>query len=311
MRRASDKVCGENGWAVGIDVGGTKVAAAVVRFPKGEIGEVHEFSTKPQRGSGVVLHDVEALTVKVLERAGNQQGRFFGVGMGVCELVDREGELRSANCIGWKAKQVRQALGRFGMVKIEADVRAAALAESLFGAGKDTESFLYVTVGTGISSCLVIEGKPFAGARGTAGTMASGPFPDFGGRIMPSLEAVASGPALVESFQARGGKADSAQEVLKAAEDGDEKAMISVRKGARGIGGAIGWLINVLDPEVVVMGGGLGTRRGLYRRMIVEAAKEHVWWEGHRNVKIVSAGTGALAGVIGAAARLWEEVSRD
>ena len=149
MRKASDKVCGENGWAVGIDVGGTKVAAAVVRFPKGEIGEVHEFSTKPQRGSGVVLHDVEALTVKVLERAGKQQGRFFGVGIGVCELVDREGELRSANCIGWKAKQVRQALGRFGMVRIEADVRAAALAESLFGAGKDTESFFVCDGGDG------------------------------------------------------------------------------------------------------------------------------------------------------------------
>ena len=83
--------------------------------------------------------------------------------------------------------------------------------------------------------------------------------------------------------------------------------MISVRKGARAMGGAIGWLINVLDPKLVVMGGGLGTRRGIYRKMIVEAAREHVWWEGHRDVKIVSAGTGALAGVIGAAAGLWED----
>ena len=155
-----------SGWAIGIDIGGTKIAAGAVSFPKGEVGEVHEIPTRPERGSDSVLRDVEAVTAKMIEGAGELRGKFFGVGLGVCELVDPQGELLSANCIDWSAKQVRQALGRFGPVRIEADVRAAALAEAKFGAGASASSFLYVTVGTGISCCLVIDGTRFQrGAR--------------------------------------------------------------------------------------------------------------------------------------------------
>jgi len=297
----------KSGWAIGIDIGGTKIAAAPVTFPNGTVGNVHEIATRPERGSDFVLRDLEAVTAKVIEAVGEVPGKFFGVGLGVCELVDPQGELLSANCIDWSAKQVRQALGRFGPVRIEADVRAAALAESKFGAGANANSFLYVTVGTGISCCMVIGGKVFSGARGAAGTMASGPFPDLDGRVMPSLEAVASGPGLLASYQARGGKAASTQTVFERAEAGEERAVTVVRRGARALGATFGWLINLLDPELVILGGGLGLRKGLYRKEIKQAAREHVWWEGHRKIEIISAALGANAGVIGAAAVLWAE----
>ena len=306
MRNAADKSVG---WAVGIDVGGTKVAAGVVRFPQGEVGKLSEIPTRPERGSGVVLRDVGKLTARVLEGA-EVPGKFFGIGVGVCELVSPEGELMSANCLHWNSRQVHEELGRFGSVRIDADVRAAARAEAMFGAGKGAGSFLYVTVGTGISSCLVIDGKPFTGARGAPGTMASGPLPDLDGRVMPSLETVASGPGLVATFNGLVGpraKVDSAQELFERAEAGDESAISVVRRGARTLGGTIGWMINLLDPEFVVMGGGLGLRRGLYKKLIVEAMREHVWWEKHRDVKIVPAKNGPAAGVIGAAAALWKQ----
>lgn len=293
-----------SGWAVGVDVGGTKVAAAVVRFPNGEVGKVWEIATKPERGSGVVLSDVEKLTSQVIEDAGEQRGRFFGVGLGVCELVSPKGELMSANCVNWDSRQVREALGRFGPVRIEADVRAAASAEALFGAGKGASSFLYITIGTGISSCLVINDEPFAGARGAAGTMASGPLPDLDGRTMPSLEIVASGPGLLAGYNAlvgRDGKLDSAHKVLERAESGEESAVCVVRRGARVLGATLGWMINILDPEIVVIGGGLGLRSGLYRTHLIASSREHVWWQKHRDTKIVPAESGAAAGVIGAA----------
>ncbi|HEX7862423.1 MAG TPA: ROK family protein [Verrucomicrobiae bacterium] len=296
---------GESGWAVGIDVGGTKIAAGVVRFPDGAVRGFRAIPTKPERGAEPVLHDLERMVGKVIEQAGEQRGKFFGVGIGICELVDAEGELLSANCITCPASEIRFALGKFGPVKIEADVRAAALAEAIFGAGKEAKNFLYVTVGTGISCSLVIDGNPFIGARGASGTMASGPFPDVDGRVMPSLEAIASGPGLVASYNQQGGKSKTAEEVLEGAEHGNDQAMIVARRGARCLGSAIGGLINVLDPELVVVGGGLGLRRGLYRRLIVEAAREHVWWDEHRAVKIIPAKTGTAAGVIGAASRVW------
>ena len=95
--------------------------------------------------------------------------------------------------------------------------------------------------------------------------------------------------------------------MLERAEAGEEKAATVVRRGARALGATIGWLINVLDPELVILGGGLGLRKGIYRKEIKEAAREHVWWEGHQKIEIISAALGANAGVIGAASVLWAE----
>jgi glucokinase len=287
------------GFAIGVDVGGTKIAAGLVRFPEGELSELLEIRTLPERGGGTVLRDVEQLVERIAKE------KFCGVGIGICELVDGEGNLLSANCISWNAREVQERLARFGAMRIEADVRAAALAEALFGAGAGAKTFLYVTVGTGISSCLVIDGKPFTGARGAAGTMASGPMPAVTPQIQPSLEAIASGPGLVAQFRAAGGDEPSAQGVIAAAEAANRKAMAVVRQGGRALGGTIGLLVNVLDPELVVIGGGLGLREGIYRDALVEAARRHIWWVGHREVPIVSAATGTAAGVIGAAASVW------
>lgn len=295
------------GFAIGVDVGGTKIAAGVVRFPAGELHQFSEVQTMPRRGGAAVLRDVENLVEETLREIRPSNEVFLGVGVGVCELVDRAGNFRSANCLSWDAREVQGRLGRSGPVHIEADVRAAALAEAMFGAGRGAETFLYVTVGTGISSCLVIGGEPFAGARGAAGTMASGPFPTMDLGNASSLEAIASGPGLVASYETAGGDEPTAQGVLAAAEAGDPRALEVVLRGGRALGSTIGLLVNVLDPELVVVGGGLGRREGIYRDAIVAAAREHIWWEGHRDVKIVSAGTGAAAGVIGAAAGVWKK----
>jgi glucokinase len=193
---------------------------------------------------------------------------------------------------------------------IEADVRAAARAEALLGAGDDLDLFLYVSIGTGISSCLVIDGEPFTGARGATGTMASGPLPGFSEDItrplLPTLEQIASGPALVSRFRAVGGAVESGEDVLAAAAAGNEDAARIVRSAAAALGASIGALVNVLDPQAVILGGGLGLSEGLFRETLINSARRHIWWPGHRDLSIVSASTGADAGVIGAAATAWE-----
>jgi len=295
--------------AIGVDVGGTKIAAGVVRFPEGVLGERRIFPTLPERGAEVVLREVETVVRELQEVVTGGGGVVEGIGVGVCEIVDRAGRVASANCLKWPGLMVSERLGVIAPTVVEADVRAAALAEARFGAGRGARVFLYVTIGTGIASCLMIEGRPFLGACGATGTMASGPMPGFDERptraSRPTLEQVAAGPALLSRFHQLGGVARTGQDLLAALAAGDWSAGVVARSAADALGGAVGWLVNVLDPELVVLGGGLGTIASPYRDAVIQAAREHIWWEGHRDLPIVSAETGSAAGIIGAAAAAW------
>lgn len=277
---------------VGVDIGGTKIAAAVVSFPEGKLLNRKVIPTFAERPGIEVLADVEHLITELT--AGI---RVHRIGLGICEIVDRAGDLASEYCLRWSSLGVKERLGRIAPTVVEADVRAAALAEARFGAGCYAKNFLYVTIGTGISSCLMIDGEAFRGARGATGTMASG--------IMPgsnfTLEQFASGPALVQRFRALGGAAQSGQEVLAAALSGDSNAVEVVKSAGGAVGATIGLLINILDPELVILGGGLGLSEGLYRDALLESARRHIWWEGHHGIPIVSAAMGRDAGIIGAA----------
>ena len=292
--------------ALGVDVGGTKIAAGVVTFPDGILRARREIPTLPQRGGAAVLTDVERLVSELAAETRSSGRPVEAIGLGVCEIVDRSGNIASANCLAWESQQVRQQLSSIAPTMIEADVRAAARAEALFGAGRDVNCFLYISIGTGIASCLVIDGQPFVGARGAPGTMASGPLPGFDeverSGLLPTLEQVASGPALVSRFNQLHGNARSGQEVIAAAAAGDERAARVVRSAAETLGGSIGWLVNVLDPELVLLGGGLGVSMGIYRDTLIDSARRHIWWEGHRDLPIIPAMTGPDAGLIGAAA---------
>lgn len=291
--------------AIGVDVGGTKIAAGLVSFPDGRVLARLEVPTRPERGGEVILQEVERLVGELCATAQSSGEAPAAIGLGVCEIVRPDGTFASAQTIGWLDLPVRDRLNRFAPTRIEADVRAAARAEARFGAGRGTRVFLYVTIGTGIASCLVIDGEPFAGAQGATGTMASGPMPHHpraDGGTAPSLESIGSGPALVGRFNALGGNVASGREVIAAADSGDGRALGIVVSAGTEAGAAIGALVNVLDPERVIMGGGLGLNEGPYRNALITAMREHVWWAGHRSVPLLSAATGADAGIIGAAA---------
>ncbi|MDX1951324.1 MAG: ROK family protein [Verrucomicrobiota bacterium] len=299
--------------ALGIDVGGTKIAAGLVTFPQCLVGPRKTIRTAPLRGSHAVLDDVEHLVRELTLEAADAAISIDAIGLGICEIVTSSGDIASSNCIHWPGTMGRDRLASFAPVIIEADVRAAARAEALFGAGQNRGSFLYISIGTGISCSLVIQGKPFLGARGATGTMASGPFPGYreiaSKNVLPPLEQIASGAGLVARFNALHGNATSAQEVLAAADHGNEHAIHILDSAAKALGGSIGTLVNVLDPEAVILGGGLGSLPGRYHDRLVEFARHHIWWQGHRDLPILLAATGPDAGLIGAAASAWKHFS--
>jgi glucokinase len=296
-------------YAIGIDVGGTKIAGGIVNLASGAVGARRRAPTDAARGGQAVLDDALALAAALRGDARELGVTPVGVGVAVCELVDLEQRVTSGHTVRWEGLPVRERFATIAPAAVEADVRAHALAEARYGAGRGHRLFVFVTVGTGISSCLVQEGRPFAGARGNALVLASSPqsfsCESCGALNRPILEEYASGPAIVARYnRAVAADARRAEEVLAALAEGDRAAGEVVRSAGAALGASIGWLVNVLDPEAVVVGGGLGSAAGPYWEAMVASAREHIWSEAGRGLPIVPAALGPDAGLIGAASRL-------
>lgn len=295
---------------VGLDIGGTKMAGALVSFPLGRIVARHIVPTGATRGGDAVLADALTLTRRILAEAHERGVDVGGIGVGVAELVDPAGVIASNQTLDWHGLALAESFAPLAPTVIESDVRAAALAEALFGAGRLFRDVVYVTVGTGISHCLVRDGQPYAGARGNALIFASAPFSVTctvcGAAQRPVLEEIAAGPALVAHYnRRRPGAAVSARDVTDAAALGDPVAVEVVRGAGEALGVGVGFLVNVLDPEAVIVGGGLGLAGGLYWQCFEPAARRHIWADNTRDLPIMAAALGVDAGVVGAAAAFW------
>lgn len=294
--------------AIGVDVGGTKCAAGLVVLPEGRVVGRRQQPTNPRRGGAAVLADVIELARSLQDEGARAGLSPSAVGVGVAELVRPDGRVLSKATIEWQGvdvvKEIAAAIRL--AVHVEADVRAAAWAEAHLGAGRGRSAFLYVTVGTGISASLVLKGIPYVGARGLTGTCASNrnliPGDDGSLAAGPPLEQFAAGPALAARFAAAGGDAAATtHDVVARCASGDALARSIVVTAGEALGAALGQLVNMLDPEIVVIGGGLGLVGGAYREAIVHAMRRHIWSCLHRDTPLVSAQLGEDAGLIGAA----------
>src|SRR5688500_11577868 len=137
--------------ALGIDIGGTKIAAGLVNLDDGAILARYDRPTKPERGGEAILNEIHTLATLMLSDSA-------AIGIGVPELVGRSGKIVSDGTLGWMNLNVVQRLEQLlpkTKIRLEADVRAAARAEARFGSGSGAEIFLFVTIGTGISCCLI------------------------------------------------------------------------------------------------------------------------------------------------------------
>jgi len=294
--------------AIGLDVGGTKTAAGIVLWPTGEVLHRTVAPTNPQRSGETVLNDILALAGCLRAKAEQEEITIAGIGAGVAELVDCDGNVTSSCTIAWGGQPIQQRLSTIAPARVESDVRAAACAEAIFGAGREKRFFVYITVGTGISSCLMQNGQPLKGVNGNAILMASSPLSTActhcGAKLHPVLEEFASGPAIARRFAQvkRTESVGDCQGVFRAASNGDRDAIEILNSAGEALGTSVAFLINVLDPELVILGGGLGTAGGIYREAFDRSCRAHIFAEKSRGIPIVSAQLGIDAGVIGAAA---------
>ncbi len=259
---------------IGVDAGGTKLAAGIVDLGSGLVIQRRQVPAAKARGGDAVLADCLAL-VRDLARNLPVQA----VGLGIPELVTSAGEVISAAAWDWRGRDLVAEFAPIGPLHVESDVRAAALAEARLGAGRGLSSFLYLTIGTGVSHTMVIDGRPWPGARGNA--LVSG---------APMVELSFGGHQLA----ARAGKTRAEDVLASPADD------MIVAEAAAAIGTELARLVNALDPEAVVVGGGLGLQPR-FRERVTAAARPLIYANATRSLAVSAAALGQDAGIIGAA----------
>ncbi|MGD9479217.1 ROK family protein [Shinella sp. G-2] len=290
--------------AIGIDVGGTKTKACIVRLSDGAVVAERTEATSCQNGGGAVLDLVCELAAAMQARAGAEGIDVDALGICLPELVTREGEPASAWNFDWRGLDYRSRLGVFAPFHIDSDVRAAAFAEGWMGAGKGVDPFVYVTISTGLSHSLVIGGTPYEGARGFAIHFSGSDIVAFdadGREVRHNLELFAGGKALGERYGALTGNPNSSALSLFEAQATDPKAADMVAGALLSLASYLGQLINTLDPAVLVLGGGIGSDPEVTPRLAA-LTREFIWADGARDMPIVPSLIGDTACAIGVAA---------
>jgi glucokinase len=289
--------------SLGIDVGGSKLAVALTWGHTGNL-EFFDVAPTPKGDAAEVLRTGEQMVDRALEVARRHQIEISGIGVAVPEVVGLDGRILSQVVVpGLDADEWRRRLGGVAQVTVESDVRAGAKAEAVCGAGRARRSFCYVTVGTGISYALVLNGVVHTGARGAAiqlGNLAAAEWEVDGATRQWILEEIASGPAMLARYLELGGAGRSPEEILRAF-GREQSATRAVEEAARAFGIGVALLVNLLDPELVVVGGGLGSAPGPFWELSVASARAHIACDVARGLPILQAHLGPRSSAVGAA----------
>jgi glucokinase len=286
---------------IGVDVGGTKMNAARVF----EDGRVEEPVTRPslQGSQEEFLAGLEAIVDEVLDQ------RVAAIGLGLPSTIDqRAGRIVSSVNIPLTDFDVRTHMSeRFGLpVGIDNDGNAAAIAEWKAGAGRGTDDLVLLTLGTGIGGGLILNGKPYRGSSGAGAELGHMVLqyggPDCQGTCTGKghFEMLASGRAADVAAERILGADASGADLVEAARQGSRESVAALAEIGRRLGSGISSLVNIFEPEVVVIGGGFGSAGELLLGPAREVVAREALPPGRDTVRIVPAELGPRAGLVGA-----------
>ena len=308
-------------WAIGVDVGGTKIEAAQVDAT-GKIGRMIRRPTEARGGPKAVKTNILSVIKDLLQDAGSPPS---GVGIGMAGQIDpKDGSVRFAPNLGWRDEPFQEELARALSlpVFVTNDVRAATWGEWKYGAGQGCEDLLCLFVGTGIGGGAISGGRLLSGCSNSAG--------EFGhitisqeGRLCQCgnrgcLEALAGGRAIAEQAQeaARMDPSEAAvllqmsegqmekitaQVVAQACRAGDPLACRLMEEVGEALSAGVASLVNALNPCRCLLGGGvIGGTPDLVRR-VDEGVRKRALPPATKTLQILPAQLGDLAGVVGSA----------
>ena len=300
---------------IGVDIGGTNLKAGVVDAEGRIVGEA-SVPTGADRPQDVVLEDILGAVSKAVEASGVSMKEIRAVGMGSPGLIDYvTGTVVYNNNLGWRdfhiCEKMSEALGM--PARLENDADAAALGEVVSGSAKGAKSAMIITLGTGVGSGYVLDGKIFRGCEFGHMVIAYGgrkctcgrhgcfeAYCSATGLINMTKEAIAEHPSSTLAEIAGREGTVSGHTVFAAAEEGDSVAEHIIDEYTGYLAGGLANLVNGLQPEVISIGGGIG-KQGERLLVPLRGKVADEVYKGIPVPKIVSCTLGYKAGLIGAA----------
>ncbi|MBS4220890.1 ROK family protein [Bacillus sp. FJAT-49711] len=297
----------------GIDIGGTKTLIGLVDR-EGHILASQQFPTNihddPTIHIGKCIESVRSCMKKI----SIDDQSLLGIGVNVPGLADpKNGILIHAPYAGWKNVPVKQYLQeewRTIPIRIANDVNSCALGELIFGRGRDFQSFLWVTISTGIGGGIIIDRNILEGEHFIAGEIGhlvvewdNGNLCGCGNR--GCLEAHASGTAIAKMAEKENLLQATAKNVAELAYTGNETALHIYRKAGEYIGRAFSYAANVLNPGAIIIGGGVSLSFDLLEPHIRKTFQSAVIDDTNKNIPILRTALGYEAALIGAASLIY------
>ncbi len=291
-------------YAIGLDIGGTKIEGCVVN-EKGKIIDKHRIPTEPKKGSKKVTENIFKVIYELKSR--NRKLNIMGIGAGIPGFTDSKGVI--VFCPNAPLKGVNLASKIKNRFKIPAhidnDANCFAFAEHMFGAGKGSSVMMGLIVGTGVGGGIIVDGHPLTGYQGGAGEIGHIIFDHNAKQALPGkndFEALCAGPGLTKRYKKAGGKIKD-PDPKKIFASKDQIAKKIVNEEYRYLGILLAGFVNTLNPDRIVLGGGVSNV--LSGKKIEQEIKKFAIPFSAGKVKVKRHRIGDSAGVLGAAALVF------
>lgn len=304
-------------YCFGVDVGGTTIKMGLFEL-NGELVDQWEIITRKEDHGSMILRDVAESIIDKMTKKDIEKSDVVGIGIGIPGPVSEEGTVPGAANLGWGSTDIKGTLEDILHIDVTVgnDANVAALGEMWKGGGKGYTNLVMVTLGTGVGGGVILNGKILAGAHGSAGEIGHiGVYYEetetCGCGKKGCLEQYASATGVVTLAKRRLAQDDvpsslrqaahiSAKTVFDAVKEGDTVAMEIAEQFGKYLGRALANISAVVDPDVIVIGGGVSRAGTVLINYIEKYFKDAVFF-GNRNTKFAMAELGNDAGIIGAA----------
>jgi glucokinase len=289
--------------AIGVDIGGTKIKVGAVTLDGRVVGTPILIATGATDPQEIITDRIIKSITSVIEHNHLSKACIQGIGLGVTGPLDVKSgtilqclNLPTLNFFPLRSMIEKQFLLK---VRMNNDANAMIFGESIWGAGKDFETVLGITLGTGLGCAIIINKKILMGATETAGEICISPYKD------GIIEDVVSGNGISKMYKEVIGKTCSAVEIADFARQGDKQAIFIWEEFGKAVAFALSWAVNLIDPEVVVIGGSIANAMELFLPSLTGALRKNICPVPAQNLRIVKAELGDNAGFVGAAALAW------
>lgn len=321
-------------YLVGVDLGGTNIVAGALPEDGSDVIALRSEPTRADQGAEAVIDRIvriiDTVIAETIAQTGTRRDQFVGIGVGAPGPLDRKrGIVVTTPNLGWTNFPLRDVIAdRTGIpVRIDNDANCATLGEWWLGAARGANNVVGMTIGTGIGGGLILNGRLYHGSSDVAGEIGHTTIDVTGRRCKCGnygcLEAYASGPSIAERAREAVASLDdsllvtmvdgqlerlTAAIVYEAAKRGDETALDVVRETARFLGAGLANLLNIFNPDVVVIAGGVTQAGDPLFDPLRREVRKRAFRPAVEAVRIVPGELPGSAGVVGAVAAYKQQL---